>query len=30
MDNRYGNKRDSEKMKEVLFATENESKDKRF
>ena len=30
MDNRYGNKRGSEKMKKVLFATENESKAKRF
>ena len=30
MDNRYGNKRGSEKMKKVLFATENESKVKRF
>ena len=29
MDNRYRNKRESENMKKVLFATENESKAKR-
>ena len=30
MDNKKGNKRGSEKMKKVLFATENESKANRF
>lgn len=30
MDNRYGDKGESEKMKKVLFATGNESKAKRF